>query len=139
MYNSTIKPNKDYKIPKVSAKRQAAIDAGEVPKYPVRKPLKKSVVPIKKSDKPIAKVSAKRKVLNVEYKKVRDEFLRVHSVCEVEGCKHTATEVHHRKGRIGNDLTNAENFMAVCRLHHIWIETNVWESKELGYSINRLT
>ena len=71
-----------------------------------------------------------------EYKKLRDKFIIENPNCE--RCGNEATDVHHKKGRIGNDLLDVSNFLSVCRTCHHWIENNVSEAKKLGYSLNRL-
>jgi len=71
-----------------------------------------------------------------EYKKLRDKFIIENPNCE--RCGNEATDVHHKKGRIGNDLIDVSNFLSVCRNCHHWIENNVSEAKKLGYSLNRL-
>lgn len=92
-----------------------------------------------KQTKPIAKVSKKMKVRLQEYHRAKKEYLKLHPICEVLLCKSRATDIHHKAGRIGENLTNQENFLAVCRHHHILIEQNPIESKEKGYSKDRLT
>jgi hypothetical protein len=126
-------------MPKVSKKRQAQIDAGEIPKYPTRKPIARSTKPLKRGTVKIAKVSAKRKVLNVEYKKVRDDFMAAHPFCQFSGCIKRATDCHHAKGKVGKDFTDDTHFIALCRVHHNWVHDFPAEAMELGYSINRLS
>ena len=71
------------------------------------------------------------------YKILRDDFLKDHFVCEV--CfKNPATDVHHKKGRLGELLTLVRYFLAVCRSCHTKIETNPKWAKENGYSESRL-
>jgi hypothetical protein len=51
----------------------------------------------KSVQKPIKKVSDKRKVLNAEYSILRDQFLKAHDKCEMKllGCTEPSNEVHH--------------------------------------------
>ena len=51
----------------------------------------------KKSPKPIPKVSAKQLERLGEYRKVRDEFMRMHPTCQarLSGCTVKATDLHH--------------------------------------------
>lgn len=72
-----------------------------------------------------------------EYARRRKKYLLMHPDCE--RCGKPATEIHHRAGRIGKLLINVMYFMAVCPDCHHWIEEHPIESKEKGYSINRLT
>lgn len=86
--------------------------------------------------KKIKKVSIKRNIENLEYVKVRLDYLNEHSKCEV--CEGSATEIHHKKGRRGNMLTNTEHFLAVCRPCHNRIENNREWAYEQGYLERRL-
>ena len=87
---------------------------------------------------PIKKVSDKRKTENKDYTKVRKVFLESLIFCQVKGCKGLATEVHHKKGRIGKLLTDISYFLGVCRECHNKIELEPKWGKENGYSLNRL-
>lgn len=88
----------------------------------------------------ISKRSSKRAKTEAEYSKVRKQFLNDHSMCmaRIPGCTLTATEIHHKKGRDGDLLTNTEFFLPVCRSCHNIIEMNAEMAKEEGFSINRL-
>jgi len=90
------------------------------------------------SPEPIKKISNKRKIENKEYLKVRKLFLESLIFCQVKGCKGLATEVHHKKGRIGKLLTDIRYFLGVCRECHNKIELEPNWAKENGYSLNRL-
>jgi len=90
----------------------------------------------------VKKVSEKRQTLNELYSIVRQIYLALVPVCEFEGCQDLACDIHHKNGRIGNNgaiplMIDMQNFMAVCRDHHTWIESNGNESIKLGYSIKR--
>jgi hypothetical protein len=73
------------------------------------------------------------------YKKLRIKFL-TDRMCEAKiyNCTLKATDVHHKKGRIGDNMLDTTHWLAVCRSCHNWIENNPEESKELGFSTNRL-
>jgi hypothetical protein len=86
----------------------------------------------------IAKMSTKRKGTKKEYDKVRKECLSKYPICQVEGCKRFATDIHHRKGRLGALLCDVTHFLAVCRGCHQKIEINPTWAKENGYSESRL-
>lgn len=86
----------------------------------------------------IKPISDKQAARLREYRKVRDEFMKTHSVCQVDGCKNIPTDVHHMRGKIGDLLTDVNFFLAVCRGCHTRIETNPEWAKENGYSLNRL-
>lgn len=82
--------------------------------------------------------SQKRAKQEREYAKLRKVYLFTHPVCEVIGCGCESTEIHHKKGRIGDLLTDERYFLAVCRSHHNYIELHPEEAKEKGYSLSRL-
>lgn len=85
--------------------------------------------------KPISDKKAKE--LSV-YRKLRDEYMKKHPVCEYPGCHSTNITLHHMAGRIGLNLINIGNFKSLCMAHHRWVEEHPVEAKEMGLSINRL-
>lgn len=92
----------------------------------------------KKAEKPIAKMSDKRKDQEKIYRKKAKAYLVAHPKCEVKGCNRVSEDLHHKAGRVGDLLTNEKYFMAVCRDHHTQIEQDPVWAKEQGYSISRL-
>ena len=86
--------------------------------------------------KPVKKVSDKQKKRNLDYLKVRMDYLNLHKNCQL--CSAPATDIHHRVGRLGNKLTDTNYFMALCRPCHTKIETNREWAYEKGYLIKRL-
>lgn len=80
----------------------------------------------------------KRGKENLEYLRKRKEFL---SLPENEFCAVfpwlRATEIHHKKGRIGKLLTDERYFLAVSRKGHRKIENNPEWAYEQGFSIRR--
>ena len=91
--------------------------------------------------KPIAHRSTKRAKQEREYLKVRKAFLLSSQSCQAQLptiCTTQATDIHHKKGRIGELLTDPTYFLAVCRACHTWIELNPGKAKELGYSISKI-
>lgn len=95
--------------------------------------------PEKRKPKPLRKVSVKRVTENKEYTKVREAYLKVFPVCEVYNCNNKSDQIHHKKGRIGELLTDINFFMAVCDTCHKYIETRPLWAKLNGYSLSRLT
>lgn len=83
--------------------------------------------------------SKKRAAQERIYAKIRKVYLFCHPNCEVVGCGCESSEIHHRKGRIGDLLTDEKFFMAVCRSHHNYIENHPIEAKDQGYSLSRLS
>ena len=90
----------------------------------------------KTARQPIRKVSRKQASRLRDYQKVRLEFLGDNPFCKV--CGKRASDIHHKKGREGNLLTNKSYFLAVCRTCHQYIELHPEWAKEKGYSLNRL-
>ena len=86
------------------------------------------------------KVSKKQSANLRQYKKVREAYLESNPNCEAKlnGCTFESTEIHHKKGRIGNLLQDDTYFLAVCRNCHHYIELNPIEAKEKGFSLSRL-
>ena len=90
---------------------------------------------ISKPQKPIPKVSKNQKKRLEKYLQLRNEYLQNNPVCEV--CKTKPSgEIHHRKGRDGNNLFGY--FLAVDRECHRYIEENSEWAKSMGYTISRL-
>lgn len=92
--------------------------------------------------KPIAPRSQKRSKEEKLYSAKRVLFLLDFSMCQanIQGvCKGQATEVHHKKGRIGNDLLDETNWLALCHNCHEYIENHREFAMEKGYSIKRIT
>jgi len=94
----------------------------------------------------IKQVSEKRKLEDIEYKRLRLEFLSKseNKICPITGQQ--ATEVHHKRKRRGYaDNWARENkislyldtrfWLGVSRDGHDWIENNPEEAYKLGYSI----
>lgn len=91
--------------------------------------------------KQIARFSKKRAKAERSYTVLRKEFLETHPECEakLKVCTVEATQVHHKKGRIGDDLLDERHWLACCGACHAWIELNPKSAKELELSESRLT
>ena len=97
-------------------------------------------VPVKEA---INKVSDTKKELDKRYRKVRTEFLRQHPLCQAkidQDCKKVATDVHHMRGKVGEeDYLNQKYFLAVCRHCHGIIERSPAWARQNGFSLSRLS
>ncbi len=103
------------------------------------KPLGRSSTPIKRSGIK-RRVSKKRAAeIHLYNTKTKPEFLAIHPKCEVEGCHRDATELHHKKGKIGKLLNDIRFLLAVCRWDHKYIENHPVWAKLKGYSLDRLS
>jgi hypothetical protein len=92
--------------------------------------------------KPIAPRSQKRSKEERLYSAKRVLFLLDFPMCQanIQGvCKGQASEVHHKKGRIGNDLLDETNWLALCHNCHEYVERERTWAMEKGYSIKRIT
>ena len=89
---------------------------------------------------PLRKRSKKRSKQETEYSKLRLLYLNDHEFCEsrLPGCSLKATDIHHKKGRVNEDLTDITEWMAVCRSCHQWIETHPIEATELGFRKSKI-
>lgn len=90
--------------------------------------------------KSISPVSKRRQVEMDEYSKKRLAFLALHNTCQAKlpGCTAKASDVHHSKGRTGDNYLNINTWVALCRTCHSYLETHPEEAKELGFSESRL-
>lgn len=93
--------------------------------------------------KPIAKVSQGKAKELQQYAKLRQKFLNGRW-CAYHGKPCIPTEVHHAAGRVGVNekgvprLLDVENFIALCREAHEYIEKNPQWAKDNNYSESRL-
>ena len=90
----------------------------------------------KKKRKRIAFRSKKRAAQEREYTKLKNKYLEDNPKCEV--CNKLATEIHHKRGRVGDLLTDVGHFLAVDSRCHQSIENNPTWAKERGYSLDRI-
>lgn len=88
----------------------------------------------------IKRVSEKRAGELRLYGTERKKFLAKRQVCEVkhEGCKGTATDIHHMRSRMNKELLDVSLWLPVCRSCHTWIELNPIAAKQKGFSVSRL-
>lgn len=92
--------------------------------------------------KPIRPRSLKRSKEESEYSQKRKVYLDKHPMCEAHipsVCTGQATEVHHKRGRIGADLTDETLFLGLCHACHEYIENNRAFAIEQGFSIKRIS
>lgn len=87
----------------------------------------------------IPKVSEKRKIDNLKYSAQRIVFLGKpeNKICPITGWP--TTEIHHKKGRIGDLFLDERYWIALSREGHQYVEENPEWAKENGYSLDRLS
>jgi ribosomal protein S27AE len=78
----------------------------------------------------VRKVSPKRRQQLGFYRILRKGYLELQPTCE--RCGATATEIHHKKRRLGDMLNQTRHFMATCPECHRWIHMHPREARELG-------
>lgn len=88
-----------------------------------------------KTYKKINKKSTNYKKREEEYNKIKDDLLKNTSKCEMPGCTNTELEIHHKSGRIGDNLF--KNLMVICRKCHIFIHENPSLSLKNGWLIKK--
>lgn len=74
-----------------------------------------------------------------EYSKLRKIYLDKHPMCEaaIHNCSLKASEIHHIKGR-GSNYLLCEEWMAVCRNCHTWIENNPIDATSKGFRKSKI-
>ena len=92
----------------------------------------------KPKQKPIKSISDKQSERLKTYRKVRDEYMFNHPICEFPNCTNRSTDLHHGAGRVGELLTDIRYFKALDREHHRIVEENPTLAQELGLSFKRL-
>jgi hypothetical protein len=102
---------------------------------PCRRPVKP-----KPKRKPIKRVSKKRGREERKYSVLRKQFLETNPECQakLKMCRGEATDIHHVRGRVGEDFLNTDSWLSVCRPCHLWIESHPVAARELGLSESRL-
>lgn len=96
------------------------------------------IVPEKVKPQGINKVSKKRSNELAEYTHKRKIFLKDNPRCAVYP-KLMATDVHHKKGRVGSLFLDEKFWLPVSRLGHKWVEENPEEAINKGFSLLRLS
>jgi len=87
----------------------------------------------------ISPVSKKQAVRLLQYSADRKVFLDKpeNAKCPITGWP--TTDVHHKRGRIGDLLLDQRYWVALSREGHDYVEDNPIWAKENGYSLDRLT
>lgn len=93
----------------------------------------------KKKQQPIAKMSAKRKVEQRQYKKIVDEMLVINPNCEIKemGCQGKASGLHHQKKRTPATFLDKRFLKISCDNCNLWCELHPLEAIQKGHSISK--
>lgn len=94
-----------------------------------------------KIPKAAKKESDSTKVTKKELKKLYPEFLSKHPVCEIKmkGCTVKATCVHHKHGRLKDNILNQKTWMASCSNCNLIVEIKDAEAREKGFKKSKFT
>lgn len=87
--------------------------------------------------------SPRRAAENRAYRKQRVEFLTENPLCQMPKwrdakCNEPATEVHHRRGRVGALLLDQRYWSAMCSRHHRYVTEHPAHAYSLGISERRI-
>lgn len=82
----------------------------------------------------IPKMSERRKRESRIYSAKRKLFLEEHCYCQIEvACMGApASDVHHTKGRLGENYLNEATWLSSCRRCHDWIHSHPKEARAAG-------
>jgi len=73
------------------------------------------------------------------YSKRRRQFLEANPQCQFPNeCLNAATEIHHKRGRVGALYLDVSTWLAICAPHHRWATENPRAAVELGVSQHRV-
>ena len=89
--------------------------------------------------RPIKKVSDKKALQDIIYKSERIKFLMLpeNKICPIT--KQATTDVHHKRGRLGDLYLDKRYWVALSREGHKYVEEHPEWAKENGYSLSRLS
>lgn len=89
--------------------------------------------------KPIKKVSDKKALQDIIYKSERIKFLMLpeNKICPIT--KQPTTDVHHKKGRLGDLYLDKRFWVALSREGHKYVEEHPEWAIKNGYSLKRLS
>lgn len=92
-----------------------------------------------KNYKKIKNESSKRKEQSKIYSQERLLFLEQFPFCkaQLENCTVRATDIHHKKGRLGELYLDTNYWLPTCRSCHTWITENPLKAIAKGLSITR--
>lgn len=88
---------------------------------------------------PIRSRSTRTAARDRRYSIERRAFLEQHPICEavLDGCQWSATEVHHKAGRLPAVFFRRDLWMALCSRCHRWITEHPAEAYARGWSLRR--
>ena len=93
----------------------------------------------KKKQGGIAKVSDKRKEINKEYKKIKEDIISKDDRCKIKSpdCTGKAQGLNHSQKRSPSNLTALNNLVACCNPCNLYLETHSKWAMANGHTISR--
>lgn len=97
------------------------------------------IIPVKKEQVPIAKVSEQRKMDGKEYRKIVKEMLAENPNCEIkeQGCTVKANGLHHMKKRTPDTYLDKKFLKRSCNNCNLWAELHPLEAIQKGHSLSK--
>ena len=88
---------------------------------------------------PILKVSVKRKLINKEYKKIKDSIISTDKGCKIKSpvCTGSAQGLNHIQKRSPKNLIVLNNLVACCNACNSYLETNDAWARKNGHTVSR--
>lgn len=84
-------------------------------------------------------ISPKRAREARAYTVLRRDYLTAHPRCEFPGgCVQPATEIHHKRGRVGALFLDVSHWSALCHDHHAFLTVHPAIAYEMGMSERRI-
>ena len=92
-----------------------------------------------KTKKPINKVAEKRKVINKQYKVIKDEMLAKDDQCKIRSpvCTGKAQGLNHIQKRSTGNLTRRNNLIGCCNACNSFLESNDAWARKNGHTVSR--
>lgn len=87
------------------------------------------------------KISQTEKERQAKYRPIAKKFRDEHPECEIQSpvCTFFTQVVHHSRGKLGDLLTDVENFIASCASCNLWVEENHSQAVKMNAIIKRNT
>lgn len=95
--------------------------------------------PVEKKVSKIKPVSAKRKDINKEYRKIVKGFLKDKPFCAIKSavCTKITEGPHHMRGRIGQLLLDTKFMMPSCNACNLYVEENDLWARKNGFKLSK--
>lgn len=108
---------------------------------PCRRPIqKKNRTPLKRSQKRLNPYSRKRAKINRVYSALSKQYVLDNPYCAIKSpvCTGRTQAPHHKRGRIGSNLTDTEHMIPSCNACNGYVEVHDEWARENGFKESRL-